>query len=85
MQQWLGPLAAGLIGGHLRQHGLWDTANLASLQQRTQDWLAEETRLLVGNNEAQSCFAELDRLKLQLDRLEARTHLIRSQLEPDPE
>jgi ubiquinone biosynthesis protein UbiJ len=85
LQQWLGPLAAGLIGSHLRQHGQWATANLASLQQRTQDWLAEETRLLVGNNEAQSCFAELDRLKLQLDRLEARTHLIRSRLESDPE
>ncbi len=85
LQQWFGPLAAGLIGSHLRQRGQWTAANLASLQQRLQDWLAEEARLLVGHNEAESRFAELDRLKLQLDRLEARTALIRSRLEPDSE
>ena len=85
LQQWFGPLAAGLIGSHLRQRGGWAAANLASLQQRTQDWLAEEARLLVGNNEAESRFAELDQLKLQLDRLEARTALIRQQLEPESE
>ena len=85
LQQWLGPLAAGLIGSHLRLRTRWTAANLASLQQRTEDWLAEEARLLVGNNEAESRFAELDQLKLQLDRLEARTALIRRQLEPDTE
>lgn len=85
LQQWFGPVAAGLIGSHLRQRGQWTAANLASLQQRLQDWLTEETRLLVGNNEAESRFAELDRLKLQLDRLEARTALVRRQLEPDSE
>lgn len=85
LQQWFGPHAAGLIGSHLRLRGRWTAANLASLHQRTEDWLAEEARLLVGNNEAESRFAELDQLKLQLDRLEARAALIRRQLEPDTE
>lgn len=85
LQQWIGPVATSLISSHLRQRGRWTTASLASLQQRTQDWLAEETRLLVGNQEAESRFAQLDQLKLQLDRLEARAALIRRQLEPDTE
>ena len=83
LQQWLGPVPASLIGGHLRLRYRWTAAGLASLQQRLQDWLAEEARLLVGNNEAQCRFAELDQLKLQLDRLEARTALIAQRLEPD--
>ena len=83
LQQWVGPVAAGLAGSHIRQRSQWAGDNIASLQQRLQDWLSEETRLLVGKNEAESYFAELDQLKLQLDRLDARTALIRRQLEPD--
>lgn len=83
LQQWFGPVAASLIGGHLRLRYRWTAAALASLQQRLQDWLAEEARLLVGNNEARVRFAELDQLKLQLDRLEARAALIAQRLESD--
>ncbi len=85
VQQWLGPVAAGLLGSHVRLYNRWATDGLGSLQLRLQDWLAEEARMLVGNNEAESRFTELDQLKLQLDRLEARTELIRRQLEPDTE
>lgn len=81
--QWLGPVAAGLIGSHVQQRSQWAAASVESLHRRVQEWLAEESRLLVGRNEAESRFQELDRLKLQLDRLEARTALLARQLEPD--
>lgn len=83
LHQWLGPVATSLIAGHLRLRYRWTSAGLLSLHQRLQDWLAEEARLLLGNNQAQAHFAELDQLKLQLDRLEARTALIAQRLEPD--
>lgn len=83
LYQWLGPVASGLLSSHLRQRGQRASAGLHSLQLRLQDWLSEEARHLVGRNEAESRFSELDRLKLQLDRLEARTALIQHQLEPD--
>lgn len=76
LHRWLGPVAAGLISGHVEQRSGWLKHNAASLQVRFSDYLAEETRLLVGHNEAQVRFNELDQLKLQLDRLEARTALI---------
>lgn len=76
LHQWLGPVATSLIAGHLRLRYRWTTAAMHSLHLRLQEWLAEESRLLPGNNEAQSHFAQLDQLKLQLDRLEARTALL---------
>lgn len=76
LHTWLGPVAAGLISSHIIQRGSWLKQNAGSLKANFADYLAEETRLLVGQKEAQVRFNELDQLKLQLDRLEARTALI---------
>ena len=50
----------------------------ASLKQNLADYLAEESRTLVGQREADARFAELDQLKLALDRLEARIERLTS-------
>lgn len=76
LQQWLGPLAAGLLSGGARAGSDWIRSGGASLKANLADYLAEESRMLVGNNEAQLHFAQLEQLKLQLDRLEARVGLI---------
>ena len=72
LSHWLGPVATALIGGHLRSRANWYQQGFASLNQNLAEYLSEEARTLVGQREAQARFDELDQLKLDLDRLEAR-------------
>ena len=72
LSNWIGPVATALIGGHLRSRANWYQQGFASLNQNLAEYLSEEARTLVGEHEAQARFDELDQLKLDLDRLEAR-------------
>ena len=72
LSRWLGPVATALIGGHARSRAHWYQQGFASLNQNLAQYLSEEARTLVGEREAQARFSELDQLKLDLDRLEAR-------------
>lgn len=76
LQQWVGPLAAGILTSAAHSSTEWTRQSAKSLQANLADFLAEESRLLVGNNEAQLCFEQLDKTKLQLDKLEARVNLL---------
>ncbi|MEN0107693.1 MAG: SCP2 sterol-binding domain-containing protein [Pseudomonas sp.] len=81
LARWLGPVGSQLLSGHLKSRARWTTQNLDSLRHNLADYLAEESRTLVGENEAQARFAELDELKMALDRLEARVERL---LTPKP-
>jgi ubiquinone biosynthesis protein UbiJ len=72
LQRWLGPVATTLIGGHLRNSARWTRDSVASLNLNLAEYLAEESRTLVGKREAEARFAELDQTKQDLERLEAR-------------
>ena len=72
LSRWIGPVATALIAGHLRSRVNWYQEGFASLNQNLAEYLSEEARTLVSEREAQARFAELDQLKLDLDRLEAR-------------
>ena len=72
LSSWLGPVGSQLLAGHLRSRVNWAGESLDSLRQTLADYLAEESRSLVGEREAQARFDELDDLKLALDRLDAR-------------
>jgi ubiquinone biosynthesis protein UbiJ len=72
LSRWLGPVASTLIGGHLRSRARWTRSSFDSLSQNLADYLSEESRTLVGQREAEARFAELDQLKQDLERLEAR-------------
>jgi ubiquinone biosynthesis protein UbiJ len=72
LSRWLGPVASQLLGSHLRSRARWGTQSFSSLRQNLADYLSEESRSLVGQREADARFAELDRLKLDLERLDAR-------------
>ncbi|NQD94709.1 SCP2 domain-containing protein [Pseudomonas sp. CrR25] len=76
LSRWLGPVASQLLGSHLRSRLDWTGQTLDSLRLNLADYLSEETRSLVGQREADAQFAELDRLKLALDRLDARIERI---------
>ncbi len=72
LSRWLGPVAAQLLGGHLRSRARWYQQGFTSLNQNLAEYLAEESRALVGQREAEARFSELDQIKLDLERLEAR-------------
>ncbi|KFE56088.1 ubiquinone biosynthesis accessory factor UbiJ [Pseudomonas syringae] len=72
LSRWLGPVASPLLGDHLRSRARWTKDSFTSLGQSLADYLNEESRTLVGKHEAEARFAELDRIKLDLERLEAR-------------
>ena len=72
LSNWIGPVATALIGGHVRSRANWYQQGFASINQNLAEYLSEEARTLVGEREAQTRFDELDQLKLDLDRLEAR-------------
>lgn len=72
VSRWLGPVGSQLLGGHLRSQARWTKDNFASISQNLADYLSEESRAMVGRHEAEARFAELDQMKLDLERLEAR-------------
>lgn len=74
--RWLGPVPTALLSGHLRSSRNWLMQSAHSLHLNAADYLAEESRTLVGNTEAQARFSEIDQLKLDLDRLDARIALL---------
>ncbi|MBD8496429.1 SCP2 sterol-binding domain-containing protein [Pseudomonas syringae] len=82
LSRWLGPVASQLLGSHLRSRARWTRGALASLGQNLADYLSEESRALVGKHEAEAHFSELDRIKLDLERLEARVARLSSPLTP---
>ena len=85
LSRWIGPVATALIAGRVRSRASWYQHGFASLNQNLAEYLSEEARTLVGEREAQARFAELDQLKLDLDRLEARVErLSRSLNTSDP-
>ena len=74
--RWLGPLPTALLSKHLRSRRDWTLESARSLHLNMTDYLAEESRTLVGRLEAQTRFNEIDQLKLNLDRLDARIALL---------
>lgn len=81
--RWLGPVPAHLLGARLRGGMAWAGDSLESLRLSLADYLAEESRSLVGQHEAEARFAELDQLKMSLDRLDARITRLTQKIKPD--
>lgn len=82
VSRWLGPLATQLLAGSLQHAARWSGQSLASLRQNLADYLGEESRSLVGRHEAEARFAEVDDLRLAMDRLEARIARLAHPQEP---
>ncbi|MDR0209715.1 MAG: SCP2 sterol-binding domain-containing protein [Pseudomonas putida] len=72
LSRWLGPVATALVAGHLRLRARWTRQGLSRFSQNLSEYLAEESRTLVGRREAEAAFSELDALKVDIERLEAR-------------
>lgn len=72
LSRWLGPVATALVAGHIRLRARWTRQGLSRFSQNLSEYLAEESRPLVGRREAEAAFSELDALKVDIERLEAR-------------
>lgn len=72
LSRWLGPVATALVAGHIRLRARWTRQGLSRFSQNLSEYLAEESRTLVGRREAEAAFSELDALKVDVERLEAR-------------
>lgn len=83
LSPWLGPVATGLLGQAWRQQRQWLSGNARHLEQSLAEYLTEEARSLVGRNEAEAYFSELDALKVAQDRLDARLDRLTSHLLPN--
>ncbi|MCQ4233892.1 SCP2 sterol-binding domain-containing protein [Pseudomonas stutzeri] len=83
LSRWLGPVASQVLGSSVRAPLRWARDSADSLRLDLADYLSEESRALVGQAEAEARFAELDALKLALDRLEARVERLALHLKPD--
>lgn len=83
VSHWLGPVGAHLLGSTTRGNAAWIRQSAGSLRRDLADYLTEESRALVGASEAEARFAELDRLKLDLDRLDARVERLIHASKPD--
>lgn len=81
--RWLGPVGAQLLGTGVRTPTRWLRESGDSLRQDLADYLTEESRALVGQQEAEARFSEIDDLKLALDRLEARIERLAHNLAPE--
>ncbi|WP_312940894.1 ubiquinone biosynthesis accessory factor UbiJ [Stutzerimonas balearica] len=81
--RWLGPVGAQLLGTGVRTPTRWLRESGDSLRQNLADYLTEESRALVGQQEAEARFSEIDDLKLALDRLEARIERLAHNLAPE--
>lgn len=81
--RWLGPVGAQLLGTGVRTPSRWLRESGDSLRQDLADYLTEESRALVGQQEAEARFSEIDELKLALDRLEARIERLAHNLAPE--
>lgn len=82
VSRWLGPVATQVFAGSLQHATRWGGRSLASLRQDLADYLGEEARTLVGRHEAEARFAEVDDLRLAMDRLEARIARLAHPQEP---
>lgn len=82
LSRWLGPVGATLVGGHLRSRVRWTRDTVDSLGQSLAEYLAEESRTLVGRHEAEARFSEIDQARQELERLEARFERLAQSLEP---
>lgn len=72
MAGYIGDVPAHFIGQRIRGALRWSRQAFASLNANIEEYIHEETRSLPGRRELEATFADIDRLALRTERLEAR-------------
>ena len=84
-QDYLAPFLGDVITNELEQVAdssrRWSKHANASVRRNIDDYLREETHLLPDRNEVAAFSDGLDRLKLDIDRIQARARLLNERLD----
>jgi len=72
MAGYIGDVPAHFVGQRIRGAVRWSRQAFASLNANIEEYIHEESRSLPGRRELEATFADIDRLNLQAERLEAR-------------
>lgn len=70
--KWLGDVPAHALGEAVRGAGAWLVRAAGALRMNTAEYLQEESRALPASLEAQAFFADVERLRDDVERAEAR-------------
>lgn len=69
---WVGDIAAHSLAESARRAGQWAASALSALMDDTAEYLEEERRALPGPHEAEAFYADVDRLRDDVERAAAR-------------
>ncbi len=72
----VGDVVAHQLGQTARQTNAWLSESAQTMRLNGKEYLQEEVRLLAADAELQHYLDEVDQLRLDVDRLEARLHLL---------
>ncbi|WP_165856158.1 ubiquinone biosynthesis accessory factor UbiJ [Marinobacter sp. JSM 1782161] len=83
LARYTGDVPAHFIGRRVRGALHWQKQAFASLNANLDEYIHEESRTLPGRNELSATFDDIDRTRLQVDRLAARIERLQAQLDAD--
>lgn len=84
LSRWVGDIAAYRAGSAARSAAAWVRKAFEALEADTAEYLTEEGRLLPTRYEADALFDEIERLRDDVDRAEARIDLLRERVRRSP-
>jgi len=84
LSRWVGDIAAHRAGSAARSAAAWARKAFEALEADTAEYLTEEGRLLPTRYEADALFDEIERLRDDVDRAEARIDLLRERVRRSP-
>ncbi len=76
LSRWVGDILAHRAGTAARGAGAWAAGAFHALRADTAEYLTEEARLLPTRSEAEALFADIERLRDDVERAEARLALL---------
>ena len=84
LSRWVGDILAYRVGTAARRAGAWAANAVDAPRADSAEYLTEEARLLPTRSEADALFADIERLRDDVERAEARLRLVREQLARPP-
>lgn len=79
-----GDVAAHRIGNLVRDSQKWNNEAIETFYLNLSEFLQEESRILPTRIETEHFFQDVDQIRADTDRLEARLRLLRERLNPEP-
>jgi len=79
--EWTGPVAAHVLGNNIRRVGQWFQRSITKVKQDTVEFVRDEWQASVHEIEGEHRFSAIQKLKLDVERLDARIQRIKHQMD----